>query len=86
MQDRVERGAVGAHPGLDGRVPPDLGAAAVLMAAGRVDVHAADDVPGAGAEDGVGEPAALGEVSRGQLPSGNPGVARMWSMLAVQAA
>ena len=62
--------------------------AARLMAAGRVDVHAADDVPGVGAEHGVGEPAALGEVlcvpfhvveivrdiSRGQLPSGNPGV------------
>jgi ribosomal protein S18 acetylase RimI-like enzyme len=62
VQDRVERGAVGAYPGLDGNVPPTLGAVARLMAAGRVDVHAADDVPGAGAEHGIGEPAALGEV------------------------
>ena len=39
-----------------------LGAAARLTAAGRVDVHAADDVPVAGAEHGVGEPAAFGKV------------------------
>ena len=49
-------------PRMHASVPPALGAAARLMAAGRVDVHAADDVPGAGAEHGVGEPAALGEV------------------------
>src|SRR5712691_3817826 len=36
--------------------------AARLLAAGRVDVHAADDVAGVGAEHGVGEPAAPGEV------------------------
>src|SRR5580704_12279782 len=40
VQDRVERGAVRAYPGSNGRVPV-LGAAARLMAAGRVDVHAA---------------------------------------------
>ena len=39
-----------------------LVAAARVMAAGRVDVHAADNVPGAGAEHRVGEPAAPGEV------------------------
>src|ERR1700680_1473781 len=59
VEDRVERGAVGAYPGLDGRVPSALAAARL-----RVDVHAADDVPGAGAEHGVGEPAAPGEVLR----------------------
>src|SRR5580693_1977899 len=60
VQDRIERGAVGAYPGSDGSVPPAL--AARLMAAGRVDVHAADNVPGAGAKHRVGEPAALSEV------------------------
>ena len=30
MQDRVERGAVGAYPGLDGRAPPAPGAAVTL--------------------------------------------------------
>ena len=99
MEDRVERGAVGTHPGPDGRVPPP--GAARLLAAGRVDVHAADDVAGAGAEHGVGEPAAPGEVPgeplqvaevviqghlAGQPRPLNPGVARMWSMLAVHAA
>ena len=61
VQDRVERGAVGADPGPNGSVPLALGAAG-LTAAGRVDVQAADNVPGAGAEHRVGEPAALGEV------------------------
>src|SRR6185437_2680070 len=56
----VERGAVGAHPGPDGRAPAR--GAVRLLAAGRVDVHAADDVAGTGAEHGVGEPAAAGEV------------------------
>ncbi len=36
--------------------------AALALAAWRVDVHAADDVAGAAAEHGVGEPAAPGEV------------------------
>ena len=62
VEDRVERGAVGAYPGSDGSVPSALGAAARVMAAGRVDVHAADNVLGAGAEHRVGEPAALSEV------------------------
>lgn len=35
MEDRIERGAVGAHPGLDGSVPPAPGAAARLMTPGR---------------------------------------------------
>src|SRR5271165_4996267 len=61
VEDRVERGDVGAYPGLDGRVPSAPGAPR-LMAAGRVDIHAADNVPGAGAEHRVSEPAALGEV------------------------
>src|SRR5260370_30067492 len=38
--------------------------AARAVAARRVDVHAADDFAGAGAEHGVGEPAAIGEVLR----------------------
>src|ERR1700719_3926084 len=60
MEDRVERGAVRAHPGRYGRVPPlvSLG----LLAPGRVDVHAADDVADIPAEHGIGEPAAPGEV------------------------
>src|SRR6185437_8289792 len=62
VQDRVERGAVGAHPGSDRRVRWALGAAARPLAVGRVDVNAADDVAGVGAEHGVGEPAARGEV------------------------
>ena len=33
------------------------------LALGRVDVNAADDVPGGDAEHGVGEPAALSEIS-----------------------
>jgi hypothetical protein len=33
VQDRVERGVVGAHPGQDSRVPP---AGARLLAGGRV--------------------------------------------------
>src|SRR5580693_5835853 len=60
VQGRVERGAVGTHPGPDGRGPSP--GAARLLAAGRVYVDAADDVAGAGAEHGVGEPAAPGEV------------------------
>jgi hypothetical protein len=36
--------------------------------------------------DGSGPRRVLSDISCGQLPLGNPGVARMWSMLAVQAA
>lgn len=51
VKDRVERGAVGPHPGPDGRPPPP--GAVRLLAAGRVDVHAADDVAGADVNSAV---------------------------------
>src|SRR5438034_3046021 len=55
---------VGADPGADGRLLFAGAGAGLGFAARRVDVHAADDFAGAGAEHGVGEPAALGEVPR----------------------
>src|ERR1700733_954360 len=60
----VEFRTVRAHPGTDGRALFTLARAALAFGARRVDVHAADDVAGAGAEHGVGEPAAPGEVLR----------------------
>src|SRR5580698_11068625 len=64
----VEFRTVRAHPGTDGRALFTRARAALAFAARRVDVHAADDVAGAGAgagaEHGVGEPAALGKVLR----------------------
>src|ERR1700683_3826320 len=60
----VELRTVRAHPGTDGRVLLTRARAALAFAARRVDVQAADHVAGAGAEHGVGEPAALGEVLR----------------------
>jgi len=66
VDGRVERGVVGAHPGFDGRVQAAF-TVAWSLAAGRVDIDAAEDVAGADAdadaEHGVGEPAALSEVS-----------------------
>ena len=71
------------------------------VAARRIDVHATDHFAGAGVQHGVGEPAALGEVlcvafeivqvsamliGCGQPVPANPGVAWMWSLLAVHAA
>jgi hypothetical protein len=50
VEDRVERGVVGAYPGLDGRAASALGATARLMAADWVYVHAANYIPGAGAD------------------------------------
>src|ERR1700733_8048742 len=64
VKHRVEFRTVRAHPGTDGRALFTRARAALAFAARRVDVHAADDVAGAGAEHGVGEPAALGEVLR----------------------
>src|ERR1035441_9144715 len=60
----VELRTVSAHPGTDGRIMFTCAGAALAFAARRVDVHAADDFAGAGAEHCVGEPAALGEVLR----------------------
>src|SRR5258708_4801552 len=60
----VEFRTVRAYPGTDGRIMVTRAGAGVVLAARRVDVHAADDFAGAGAEHGVGEPAALGEVLR----------------------
>jgi hypothetical protein len=60
----VEFGTVRAHPGTDGRIMFTRAGAVLAFAARRVDVDAADDFAGAGAEHGVGEPAALGEVLR----------------------
>src|SRR3984893_10689068 len=60
----VERRTVRAHPGTDGRMLFTRTGAVRAFAARRVDVHTADDFAGAGAEHGVGEPAALGEVLR----------------------
>src|ERR1700683_2022258 len=60
----VELRTVRAHPGTDGRALLTRARAALAFAARRVDVHAADDVAGAGAQHGVGEPAALSEVLR----------------------
>src|SRR5579859_1688869 len=56
-QHGVERRAIRAHPGFDSRTSLSW-----TVAARRIDVHAADHVAGAGAQHGVGEPAALGEV------------------------
>src|SRR6266568_7950061 len=58
----VEGGMVRAHPGPDGRMPFAPAAATWACGVRRVDVHAADDLAGADAQHGVGEPAALGEV------------------------
>src|SRR5215475_10930198 len=55
---------VRADPGADGRMLVTGACAPRGFAARRVDVHAADDFAGAGAEHGVSEPAALGEVLR----------------------
>jgi hypothetical protein len=60
VEDRVERGAVRTHPGRYGGFPPPMSLG--LLAAERVNVHAADDVAGPRAKHGVGEPAAPGEV------------------------
>src|SRR5258708_7363668 len=60
----VELRTVRAYPGTDGCIMFARAGAALAFAARRVDVHAADDFAGAGAEHGVGEPAALGEVLR----------------------
>src|SRR5260221_11641935 len=60
----VELRTVRAHPGTDGYVMFTPAGAALAFAARRVHVHAADDFAGVGAEHGVGEPAALGEVLR----------------------
>jgi hypothetical protein len=49
VDGRVERGVVGAHPGFDGRVQAAFTVAWSLVA-GRVDVNAANDLIGAGAE------------------------------------
>src|SRR5258708_19359980 len=58
----VELRTVRAHPGTDGYVMFTPAGAALAFAARRVHVHAADDFAGVGAEHGVGEPPALGEV------------------------
>jgi hypothetical protein len=44
MDGWVERGVVGAHPGFDGRVQAAL-TATWCLAAGRVDVNAAETSP-----------------------------------------
>ena len=59
VQHRVERGTIGAHPGLNPRTP-----FASAAATRRVDVHATDDFASAAVQHGVGEAAALGEVLR----------------------
>src|SRR5258708_793271 len=64
VKHRVELRTVRAHPGTDGRSTLTCAGAALAVTARRVGVHAADDFAGAGAEHGVGEPAALGEVLR----------------------
>src|SRR5580693_1985871 len=55
---------VRAYPGPDGRMLCTGAGAAVARAARRIDVHAADDFTSAGAEHGVSETAAFGEVLR----------------------
>ena len=93
VEDRIEVGEVRAHPRTALGVEPG--------GLRRIDVHAADDDVGVGLEHGVGEPAAGREVvgmpnevaevlrprhrMRPAKPS-NPGVRRMWSTPAVQAA
>src|ERR1039457_2160617 len=64
VQHRVELRTVRAYPGTDGRIMVTRADAALAVAARRVDVHAADDFAGTGAEHGVGEPAAISEVAR----------------------
>src|SRR5690242_21197544 len=64
VEHRVERRLVRAHPGVDDRIPPGGDEALSLLAARRVDVDAADDLAGGGAEHRVGEPAPFGEVTR----------------------
>src|SRR5258707_15799668 len=61
----VELRTVRAHPGTDGYVMFTPAGAALAFAARRGHVHAAHDFAGGGAEHGVGEPPALGEVPRG---------------------
>ena len=77
----------------------DFDVRVVALGAGRIDVHAADDL--VTVEDGVGETAAFLEVTGvsfensarlsarligvGQSECSNPGVARMCSMLDIQA-
>ena len=60
VKHRVELRTVRAYPGTDGRIMVTRAGAARALAARRVDVHAADDLAGAGAE----HPAAPGEVLR----------------------
>src|SRR4249920_90513 len=60
----VELRTVRAYPGTNSRIMFTCAGAALAFAARRVDIHAADDLAAAGAEHGVGEPAALGEVLR----------------------
>src|SRR5258708_19783820 len=57
----VELRTVRAHPGTDGYVMFTPAGAALAFAARRGHVQTADDFPGVGAEDGVGEPPALRE-------------------------
>src|SRR5690348_240633 len=64
VEHRVERRLVRAHPGVDDRIPPGGDEALSLLTARRVDVDAADDLAGGGAEHRVGEPAPFGEVTR----------------------
>src|SRR5690242_2935829 len=59
VEHRVQGRLVRAHPGTDGRA-----AAALVLAARRVDIDAADDLARGGAEHGVGESTALREVLR----------------------
>src|SRR6266567_543384 len=62
VEHRVKRRMVRAYPGTDGRMPSARLRMVRASVARRVDIDAADDLAGGGAEHGVGESAACGEV------------------------
>jgi hypothetical protein len=62
VEHRVKRRMVRAYPGTDGRMPSARLRMVRALAARRVDIDAADDLAGGGAEHGVGESAACDEV------------------------
>ena len=101
VENRVKRRMVRAYPGTDGRMPSARLGMVRALAARRVDIDAADDLAGGGASTVQVNPrravksCAWRSRSRrfsarliwcGQLAPANPGVARMWPMLAVHAA
>src|SRR5271166_1171728 len=62
VEHRVKRRMVRAYPGTDGRMPSARLRMVRALVARRVDIDAADDLAGCGAEHGVGESAACDEV------------------------